>query len=550
MSDQEFADRMYEKYYQGKMKRADYDVKIGLVKAPTPEEMPKVNVGGTAFEWAAEAAKPFVDVAAGAVQHGAEVLHGLGIPVNPEAAKGLAQNIRLNYKDFVKRSMEGGYGTTSEEHPYAAATGNLSGELLLYSIGGTPFMEGKIGAGLMKAGPILGRVLQGMLTAGSLETLRSDKRPGVGLFTDALSASLSGGLGAGVGAYAGSKVTQLFNAYVRNGIVNQLSNASKGWTANNEALAKAFQGKAQAIDNTTQQLVGLAQQALGKDGIVLKSVLKDEIPSGASPEAVKAVKLVRDYVKQNEFMKSTVFSGLKAASDSGKTFYEANEGILKKIMGNDKELSQRVWKAFGTNERVLLQKGIVYNALEKSAVDGGKFDMGELGKALKTEGVKAFFPETSGKMIDGFLNLAEQANLHNVPGHSLAAANLRSRIAHHMVEGLIPGAAAAGYKRSQGADLEETLTAGLAGYLGYIALTSATNKLVGTQFGRNLLSASARVKPGTPQMARILDRVITLGGTSIGGMYGSEIPEDTAPLFGLTPPGQRGGAPSGQQSPD
>ena len=527
LSDQEFADKLYDKYYRGKIKRADYDLKIGLVKPVSAEEQPAVNVGGKAFTFAAHAGQPFVDVAAGVVQHGAEVLKGLGLKVDPKAAEELATKIRLGYKDFTKRSQEAIYKTTDEEHPYASAGGDVTGQLALYSTAGAPFMEGAIGRGLLKfGGPMLGRIFQGMSQGAAIESLKSNKKVGsLGFFADALEGSVSAGLGAAVGAGAGLLTTKTGNAIVRYGLLNRLEAASKGWTVDNQALAKAFQTKLTNVQQNTQRLTSLAQRALLKDNIVMKDVMSGDIPSGASKETVEAIKLVRKYVDDTEFLKSNVFNKLKNASESGTTFTETNSDVLKKIMGDNKELSARFWKAFSPEERTQLQKGIIWEGLQKSAKDG-EFDPEKLKKSLDTAGVKEFFPKGGAydKVVDGYVNLARIVSHAKDPSHGLAKANVISLIAH---TGL--GAAGAGLgleaNRRYGSDeIESKLAYGLLGFMGYVALAGATGKLAGTPMGRAFLSATANVKPNTPEAAKVLARLLTMTGTAVGGTYGSEAP--------------------------
>lgn len=499
---------------------------MGVVKAASPEEQPAVNVGGKAFTFAAHAGEPFVDVAAGLIQHGAEVLHGLGLKVDPKAAEELATKIRTGYKDFTKRSQEAIYKTTDEEHPYASAGGDVTGQLALYSTAGAPFMEGAIGRGLLKAGPMLGRIFQGMAQGAAIESIKSDKKAGsLGFFTDALEGSVSAGLGSAVGAGAGRISTRVGNAIVRYGLLNRLEATSKGWTADGEALAKAFQGKLQQVNQTSQRLQQTAQQELLKDNFVIKDVLKGDIPPGASKRAVVAVKVARDYAEETGFLKSNVFGKLKNASESGVTFTEANRDVLNKIMGDNKELSARFWKAFSSGERVQVQKGIIWEALQKSAKDG-QFDPEKLKKSLDTAGVKEFFPKGQGyeNIVDGYINLAKIVNHVKDPSHGLAKANLISLLAHTGLGAVGAGLGLEANRRYGSDEIESKLTYGILGFAGYVALAGATGKLVGSPMGRAFLSATANVKPGTPEAAKVFARLLTMTGTSVGGSYGREAP--------------------------
>lgn len=514
MSDADLADSMYHKYYSD-MNRVDFNEKVGLMKPLSEEEKPAVNVGGAAFTAAARAGEAFVDRAAGIVQHGAEILKGVGIPVDQEAANKLANDIRSGYAEFKGKSLQA-YRTTEEEHPTAGAVGDVSGELLIYAATGPLFTETVFGKALLKAGPIVGRVLQGALQGAALEGAKSTGQ-GSRTFWDAAEGAFGAGIGAGIGGTLGAGVVRAANAKVLGNLRNQLETLSKGWTADNQSLAKAFTSKIQSVDQKLQKLNALKEQALQKAGIILKK--GDEIPANA-PDYVKAVSdAVDKYEKDTEFLRSRFFTKLENASEKeggDVTFTSANKSLIGAIMGNDKELSDRAFKAFAPNERELIQKGIAYEALQK-ATEGNTYNPEELRKVLKSPGVRAFFPGDSSKILDGFVNLADELKHTKPPGHGIALAHYGAQMGHAAM-GTALGAQGAyyGYKQE---GVEGAVLGGLAGYLGYIALAKSVNTVMGTQAGKNFLAAAADVKPGTPKAARMARHLFQMTGTTIGGSF-------------------------------
>ena len=472
-----------------------------------PEEKPAVSVGGKAFLFAAEAAKPALDFLGGGLQHGAALLQKIGIPIDADKISAARADMMKNFEEFEKKSAAF-YGTSKEEHPYVSGAGDIAGQLLLYSTTGPAFMGTGFGKALLASRPIIGAMITSAAQGALVEGLRSKQTKDVG--SQAFYGALGAAFGAGIGAVAGAGISKFGNSITIQRFARAAQEASSNWQMDGEALTRAFQSKAAHL-----QLRASTEAARAGNELLRVGLLPDihmPIPPTAPARVQAAVQKALAAEDDMKFLTSSIFRPVKTAAGSQggagqATFVEANKRILKVAMGDDVINAEKLYKAMTVGGRQEIQKGILYTALEKASVPGNriKFDPTKLKEALSAPGVAKFFPGKDGELLKGFQTITGEGS--NVLGHHpyLVAHGLSA-----MTGGLVGGVE--GYKHNSAAE------GAAIGFVTYLAAVTMVSKLVGSQSGRNLLAAAAHTTPGTPLAARIFTKASQMAGPALGAM--------------------------------
>jgi hypothetical protein len=249
----------------------------------------------------------------------------------------------------------------------------------------------------------------------------------------------------------------------------------------------------------------------------LPDALKEDItdvklPAGTPKSIQDAVQRAKRYQLDTEFMFSRDFAPIAQAgptTSAGKTWIEANNRVLRLAMGNDNIKAERLYMSLSPSNRALVQRGIMYKALEKASVPNGKYDAGRLKDALDSKGVRVFFPGKDAELLDGLDSIVHSSE-DIMARHPWLFARGAHDVSSKLVTSLFgsAGGAGLGYYLGgrEGAELGAA-TGSMAGFIGYIGVLKSIQALMRSQGGRNLMSAAGSIEKGSPKYAKVINHL-------------------------------------------
>ena len=459
--------------------------------------------------------QPFADAAANAVQYGTQFLKSLGMPVDPKAAEAVADHLR-----GLSASTESFPGQKAEDHPVQATAGEAAGQILLYTATGTNFAQG------LKAVPAAGRLLGTLLERGAqgaaLGAITS--KPGESVGANAFSSAIGSVFGEAAGQTAGKAAALVANSTMVSRLINQARKAGQAWTSDSIQLASHFKTVLDNVNATTIRLNGRADSAK----IAEKIANGGTAPANWSKATQALIDKAKQYQDDTKFYQSKVFRKLSLAGQErtglpGETFpKEANDQILKTVMGDDRQAAKTVYDGATPYMRTLIRKGIFANAIEDASTAEGKIDPVKLRNKLSSRGVETFFGQgTGGKNIaTGLANLVEEGN-SVVSRHPYILAHGIGRLSTALVGAATLEGGAYGYERYRGGG--EDVERGAAQFALFFGMIYGASHMMNSQAGLNLLSAAAKVKPGTPQAGKVLAKFFQMTGAPMGAQLSESL---------------------------
>lgn len=172
--------------------------------------------------------------------------------------------------------------------------------------------------------------------------------------------------------------------------------------------------------------------------------------------------------------------------------------VLKLALGDNESAAAKAAKLIGTQGREAVFRGAVKKAMNGAMdTETGQLDAARFAKFFEDKsGLKPYFDSKSEGLINGMRNLMTDSALRK--GESPKVNLTHGRLARWGTgAAMLPGfgAMAMGHVGSGVAEMSAVLGAG--------AVFKGVEHLLNDTFGRNLLAAAAKAKPGSPRMGRI-----------------------------------------------